>query len=294
VEIAVPAVNEPPIVLSRAGEYADPGGSAVTVFPARSVYVRRNGRAELARREDYRRWRDEAVEQARDEIAQRLAMVVEAPPGSRIRIVTESEVLDEPRFLLSRSSDVFRQRPEHLLTGDALGYLWLHRDVLELDATARELIVQSALRRRATLYLWLGELRPRRNEVKDYLQRALSMKDRDKSDAARSILLVAAMFLDGDAYRELHRALAESSYAHMREAAEALPDPGAARAQLAVEGTSSVDGSPLQELPAARLVAVADELLDGSLVRASRRVPPIGLELLRRAMPYPDGPNEGW
>jgi hypothetical protein len=80
----------------------------------------------------------------------------------------------------------------------------------------------------------------------------------------------------------------------MREAAEALPDPAAARAQLAVERLASVDGRPVAEVPTARLEAVADELLEGSLIKAARRLPPIGLELLRRRSPYPGGPTEQW
>jgi hypothetical protein len=221
-------------------------------------------------------------------------MVVEAPAGSRVRIITEGEVLDEPRFLLSRSADVFRQRPEHLLSGDALAYLWLHRSVLDIDPTARELLVQSAMRKRATLYLWVAELELRSDEARDYLQRALGMRDRDKSDAARSILLLAVVFLDDDHYESLRQGLASSSYTHMREAAEALPDPAAARAQLAVERLASVDGRPVAEVPTARLEAVADELLEGSLIKAARRLPPIGLELLRRRSPYPGGPTEQW
>ncbi len=283
IEIAVPRAPDPPLVLRQAGNYVDGKGRQSALFPAQSVYVRRNTKAEPANREDYRQWREEAVQRARNEILERLTMVVEAPPDARIRVIDEEEVKDEPNFFLSRSADVFSHRPERLLSGQDLAYLWIHRHSLDASDVANELIFQSALRKRATLFLWLAFLDPEADRVGRYLMRALDMRDRDKSDAARSILLVAALYLSDVEYERIRQAMAASSYAHMREQAEALPVKTDAQAVLDAQRRTTAAGQELAELTVDEIKDMAEELLRSSDVGLSRRVPPLGWEYLRRS-----------
>lgn len=283
VEIGVRGVPDPPVVVAQAGTHTDSAGRQQEVFGAQSVFVRRNNRTELARREDHLRWRAEAIDNVRREIRERLTLVVDAPMEAKVRIVTKDEVRDEPSYFLSRSTELFRLQADQLLSSQDLVYLWLHRATLTFDDEASELVVQSALRKRATLYLWLTVLPLATDQIRRFLFRALTMKDRDKSDAARAMLLVSALYLEADDYVKLAAALAQSNYVHMREAVETLPDIEHARAQLKGERLIGRGQEQLVQEPDLGLFAQVDELL-GRGGTPSRRVPSLGLELLCRKL----------
>lgn len=296
VEIVVPAVPDPPVVMARVGNYTDDRKRQRTLFPQHAVYVRRTTRAEPARRADFQRWRRDAVDNTRREILERLAMVVEAPPDSEVRIVAEAEVHDSPSFLLSRSADLFRQGRDRLLSTHDLTYLWRHRGTLVADATARELLIQSALRKRATLYFWLGYLRPEPPEVRNYLYRAPTMSDRDKSDAGTSILLTAALYLDDADYQQLLEILHNSRYRHFRDAAEKYPTPEAAGAAIRDQLAGTFAGVPLTSYTADDLLRIADDLVSGEETGAARQLTQLGLAYLWRHQPelapWPTGPGD--
>ena len=275
--IDIAPAQHPPLVPTRAGSHRSDSGDATVVFAAHGVYVRRGGRTATARRDDFERWRAETVESTRAELLDRLTTVVESPRGARIRVFAEDEVRDEPGFLLSRATDLFRQRPDRLLGGADLGYLWQARHSLRFSPTAVELIVQSALRKRATLLLWLSHLDPTPQQIDTYLWRALDMGDRDKSDAARAMLQVAALYSDGDRYEALRQALAASRYAHMQETASEWP--------TAAEAINSLERHRNRNLSAQSddaLGRMADQMVDRGGPQLNRQLSPIGLELLAR------------
>jgi hypothetical protein len=289
VELHVPAAPEPPVMpnqpgLASDGAAEDGGGTSGAleheVFPAHSVWIRRSGRSRTATREDHRRWRADAVAATRSTILEQLTMVVEAPAGSRIQVLTNTDLLDEPSFLLRRSADLFARRSDRLLSADDLLYLWLHRSRLDLTVgDAPALLVQSALRRRATLFLWLAELELTQDDVRRQLRRALTMNDRDKSDAARSILQVASLHLGSGDYARLRTALAESRYAHMREAAGEWPEAADARATVV-----ALNNARYQRLTGTELETEADTIIRDQPSRAVRALPGIGYALLTRRM----------
>ena len=283
VELGVAGAPEPPVVLATAGTYVDRGGKEQTVFGPHAVYVRNNGRTQIARRADFLRWRSDAVEGVRRQMTERLALVIDAPSDATVRVLAVDEIRDPPSYFLSRSTDLFRLQPDRLLTGQDLVQLWLSRSTLRFDDTASELVVQSALRKWATLYAWLAVLQLSNEQIRRFLFGAVTMKDRDKSDAARAMLLVCALYFDEADYTELVAAVAQSSYAHMREAAEAMPDIAAARSQLASERVvgHKAEGSGRQ--PDHELLARIDELVVAQGA-GSRRLPALGLQLLERKL----------
>lgn len=284
VELGIVGAAEPPVVLASAGTYLDRSDQEQTVFGAYTVYVRHNGRTQLARRPDFVRWRSEAVDEVRRQVYERLALVVEAPQGATVRILTNDEVHDPPSYFLSRSTDLFRLRSDRLLSGQDLVQLWLSRATLRLDDTASELVVQSALRKRATLYPWLAVLPLSDEQIRRFLFGAVTMKDRDKSDAARAMLLVCALYFDEGDYSALAAAVAQSSYAHMREAVEAMPDIDAARRQLGNErAVGRGERAGAGDEPDHELLARIDDLV-AAQGAGSRRLPALGLELLERKL----------
>lgn len=285
VEVTVRGHREPPLVMARGGridESAD-GAADNEIFAANQVVVRRNGRTETARRDDHLRWRHEALADLRRELQERLGLVLEAPAGATVRVMSGGEVLDEPSYFLDRSTDLFRLQPEQLLSSRDLVYLWLHRATLDVDDDAARLVVQSALRKRATLYLWLAVLPVSDEQIRRMLFEAVTMRDRDKSDAARAVLAVCALYFDAETYDALVADLRASGYAHMREATDALPDIDQARIQLDNERLTNSSQAQLVSAPGNELFDQVDQLLarGGS---PPRRVPSFGLELLTRKL----------
>ena len=279
VDVIVPKAANPPLVLCRDGNH---GNGAQLVFHKNAVLVRHNTKVETARRSDYLRWREDQ----RNRILQQFQMVVAAPESAQLRMVDSGEVRDEPSYFLSRSVDLFRQRREKLLDGDDLLYLFVNRDALDLtNSDACELLVQSGLRRRATLFFWLALCSCTAAGVADVLTSALSMSDRDKSDMAGVVPLVAALYLTADEYADLIERMEASSYAHIRQAAVEFSDLRAASRAIDERRAGMVDGRALSDFGDDELLAEASALaVSGGRSRVSRRMPNLGLELLTRRL----------
>lgn len=279
VDVGVPEFPAPPLVLCKDGNHA---GADAPVFRRGAVLVRHNTKVEPARRSDFLRWREEL----RNRILQQFQMVVEAPETAHLRMVADEEVRDEPQYLLSRAVDLFRQRREKLLDGDDLLYLFENRAALDLTAdSVSELLVQSALRRRATLYFWLALVDPSPVEVREILETALEMSDRDKSDMASAIPIVASLYLTEEEYEEIVARMEASSYTHIREAAADFPTLASARAVVDERRESSIEGAALKDLGDDELLVRADDLAsEGNAQKTSRRMPLLGLEFLTRRL----------
>lgn len=279
VEVRVPEHPAPPLVLCKDGNHT---GTDSPVFRKNAVLVRHNTKVELARRADFLRWREEL----RTRILQQFQMVVEAPETSHLRIVADDEVRDEPQYLLSRAVDLFRQRYEKLLDGDDLLYLYENRGALDLSTDyVVDLLVQSALRRRATLFFWLGLVSPSPAKIREILDTALGMSDRDKSDMASAVPLVASLYLTETEFAEVVARMEASRYSHIRDAASTFPSIAIAKAVVDERRAGAVDGTPLSDLGDDELLAAADELAsEGNVQKMSRRMPLLGLEFLARRL----------
>ena len=287
VTIDVPQFESPLLVLGKDGNHG--GGS--TAFRRYSVFVRHNTKAEPARRSDYLQWREDL----RSRILQQFQMVIQAPETAHLRIIGDEEVRDEPNFLLSRAVDLFRQRPEKLLDGDDLLYLFQNRDAIDFSADlVPELLIHSALRRRATLFFWLALSGIDATRVSRILHSALRMSDRDKSDMASAVPLVASLYLNASDYAELTGLMATSSYAHISQAAEKCPTITDARAAVEERRNAAIDQVLLADFGDDQLLGAAEALAEEqNSGRISRRMPNLGLEYLARrlAVPKADGPQ---
>ncbi|MFV0527059.1 MAG: hypothetical protein ACK5RL_21450 [Acidimicrobiales bacterium] len=270
--LVVPPAPEPPLVPT-----VDlPGG-----FPAGTVLVRRDGVTVAATRDDHRRWRADTTAAVHRELSARLQLLVDAPTGARIQVVEAGAVVDEPSFLLARAADLHRVRSDKLLSGEDLSHLWLHRHSLDLTSTdRRELLVLSALRRRMTLWLWLAQLEPDQDEVRRLLRRSLTLDDRDKSDAGRSILEVAAVYLGHGQFDRLRSRLVASGYAHLRKAADEWPDVDTTRRSM----VDRLASGRYQRLTDTELEAEAEAAVRSGEPRLIRRLPGIGFALLERRL----------
>lgn len=274
VTLRVPGAKEPPLVLNKVGNYGDPSR---TVFRERAVLVRRSSKTEPAKRADFLRWNQEL----RETIMERVNLVMDAPAGSHIRVIDEDEVRDEPNFQLSRSTDLFNARPENLLDAQTLLYMFKNREDLTISDESTRLLIQSSLRRKATLFFWLQLLSPTLEQVQSIISQALTMRDRDKSDMSTALPEMASHYLDDAGYHSVINQMRRSPYKHLRDAASDLLsrtdaiDRTAKRTHVRIDGVYPSDMSDLELLVKADELASAGE----SRIRQSRLLPNLGAEL---------------
>jgi len=276
VEVAVPQYPDPPLVICRDGS-----DQSRTIFRKGDVLVRNNTKVEPASRSDYARWRRED----RQRLLESFKTVV-LNPSATVQITDGTERLDPPSYLLSRSVDLFRQRPDKLLDGKDLLYLFANREYLDKRSSdRRRLLMHSALRRQATLWFWLGLMDVEPGEVADVLFEALDMGDRDKSDMSRAIVRVGCLFLTPARYRDLIQAMESSRYAHIRQAAEQFGEIADARASIDKQRRMSIEGRQVSDFSDHELFRHAElEIEGGRRGHISRRLPVLGLEYLLRKM----------
>jgi hypothetical protein len=264
VAIRVERFHQPPLVFTRAGTYQHSSGKQREVFRQHSVVVRRHTKAEVATRGDFRRWRDEAIQQERDDWRARVRMIAELPPGATVIEAGPDLLLDEPASRLRRAVRDYGRNPEKLLTGRELFELFLVRDALAIGDEEFELLVQSGLRRKPTLWFWLAGRKLERAEVVGILERAMGGSDRDKSDAGRAIVEAAALYLDSRRYDRIIGQLGGSHYKHFREAAVAYPTRDKARMALAGQRLQELEGKPLGDWSSEQLARLGDEIVGWS------------------------------
>lgn len=277
IELAVQRYPDPPLVISRTAQ--DKSGKVVLCKG--DVLVRNNTKVERAVRADFVRWRDED----RRRIFEGVETVIRNPT-SVVRIVEACEARDPVSYFMSRSVDIFRQRPDKLLDGSDLLHLFTNRATLELISTdSRRLLLHSALRRRATLYFWLALIEASSEEVAGILKEALDMSDRDKSDMSDAIPLVAHLYLSTVQYRELIKRMSTSRYAHIRKAAERHPTSAKAKATVEKRRSTKIDGQLLSDISDELLLKLADLTIDEySKQQVSKRLTALGLEYLVRQL----------
>jgi hypothetical protein len=261
-----------------------------TLFRRHDVFRRRGTKAERATREDYRSWIAAAVQEENDRWRARVAILESIPAGSTIEVRhPDGATDDDPASVLARAVTSWRTNPAALLSGDELLLLFLARHGLTLDKDRCALLIHSALRRKPTLYFWLAEAAPSATAIKSILLDAVNGTDRDKSDAGRAIIEVAALYLDDADYAEVVSTLAESRYKHFREAAADGADRATPLSRLASYRPVRADGTRCEDYSTEDLPRVAEGLArairTGKQAAASRQLGALGYEYLARRRP---------
>ena len=277
VELTVPQHGDPPLVVSKDGTEG-----SKTFFRKGAVLVRNNTKVELASRSDFVRWKKEDRKQVFDGVKEILLS-----PGATVQIIQGDERVDTASYFLSRSVDLFRRRPDKLLDGTDLLYLFQNRDYLDTASSdGRRLLIHSSLRRQPTLWFWLALLGTGADEVFHIVHEALRMKDRDKSDMSKAVALVGCLFLTPAQYQGLVSEMQTSRYAHIQRAADTYAEPSEAKAAIDKRRQMLVDGRRLSEFNDDELLTRADLEIEGGQPRyISRRLPALGLEYLSRRVP---------
>jgi hypothetical protein len=289
IEIEVPRHPRPPLVFTKSGNFQSSSGRQEFEFRRGDIYIRKGTKAEPVARADVLRWVDEAVEAERERWRSRVAFIAKLPADAELSFVAGSSgPQGEPAAVLARAVPIWKRDQSKLLSAQELATLLVARDSLTPDGDGQELIFQSALRRRATLWHWLVDFSPTAERIRQSLLLAVEGSDRDKSDAGGAIIDVAALMLDRDAYKQVVAALGSSSYAHFKEAAAEGRDRGAVLTRLRDLRERAISGEVIADLSDSELRSrtrdLAAELMrSGRHTSQSRQLNRFGLESIARS-----------
>jgi hypothetical protein len=288
VRVNVHAARQPPIVMAKDGNRQDATGKQVCEFRRGDVYARSGTKAERAVRRHFEGWMDAAVLRERDRWMSRIAVLSGLGPEDAIQPVIAGEPRDEPTALLERAVREWRRDAAKLLIGRDLALLLLTAGGMTFGDDDRSLIVHSALRRKATLWHWLARFAPDNKWVQALLLDAVAGRDRDKSDAGRSIVDVSACVLDDAQHADVIAALRSSTYAHFNEAAAAGAERAAVVDRLREIRAARLRGHDLRSASATFLDNESGRLLqvlvaDGRHTAEVRDLGRLGLEVFARS-----------
>jgi hypothetical protein len=221
VEIRVEGHPAPPVVMVSDGTHGS-GTQQKTLFRRGDVLTRSSTRARLAGPADIARWLEAAERRGEQRILDMVRLYAERPPGYEMHL----DLPDTSVGRLRQAVAAYRDDERRLLDGESLLRLAVDPEVVDLaarDLDVAELVLQSALRKKATLWWWLARIRPEAGWLEAQLRRVLDALDRDVSDSGVALLEVAATACPA-IFDDLRRALASSTkYAHFRAAAAKYP-----------------------------------------------------------------------
>jgi len=251
-----------PVVMRRQGKWSGAAPDDKPLFLKGDIWVRHGSRNERVSQADAKSFIDDAFKRGIDQVLSAAQVVREAGPDSAVGVQTEpSVVIRSPSDLLNLAISKRERNLPHLLAGPELLWLFILRNSYKPTPQQLELIIESALRRPATLYWWLRDPRATPELIKKILFRIPEATDRDKSDAARSAIELAAIYMSDEDIDQLLANLAASRYAHFRSAAMDYQDRGSV-----VEGIrnraerASNKGTKLINMPLGELEILADEV----------------------------------
>jgi hypothetical protein len=261
-----------PAVIGKDGTVAGPGKTQQSVLRRGDLWVRHGSRTERVSQADLRAWTEAAYNRGVERIMSAAQVVREAGPARSIELRTrEGETFRSPSDLLD---DALRRKAlglPYLLSGRELLWGFTRRRSLPLTQDQLELLIESALRRPVTLHWWLLDPRVDGQMVAALLDRLIEAQDRDKSDAAKSAVELAAVYLDKAKRKGLLDRLRSSRYAHFRKAAAGYRGAEHVEAGLRRRARRQApDGRPFEEMTSIELERLADETAARELQAPSR------------------------
>jgi hypothetical protein len=217
---------EIPIVMARAGFWAGANTKVDNaIFREGDIWTRHSSSNQRATYEDMRRWFMQARSKERADVLDRITTLVNLPEGSTIHVLSHSgSPIDSPEKLLQSAMLRREWDSNHLLTGEELLWIFQSRGSIESEESQVAMLIASSLRRSPTLFYWLLLAEPSIQLIEDEILAALDASDRDKSDAKRSLLEVAAIYLSTSSLRKVLAGMRNSKYKHFRDQANAWQD----------------------------------------------------------------------
>lgn len=217
---------ECPIVMSRKGDWPGMDNRRDrSLFLEGDIWIRHNSTTRRITFDALRQWIEDAKHREREAILRRISKVINVPEGAEIQIVTPSNTpIDSAKRLVEYALLRRANNPNYVLGLHDLLYLFCNRESLELNSDELGLVIASALRRSSTLYWWLCKAEISRELVLQEILTCLTSKDRDKSDAGKSIIEMAAIYASDEEAEDIVCRLQDSDYKHFVEAASSWVD----------------------------------------------------------------------
>ncbi len=210
--------SEYPIVMAVEGNWPNMKKAA---FRKGDIWIRHSSKTERVTYEDLREWIERAKQRERERILSHLTMVINAPEGAKVEVITPSGYpIDSPEHLLENAVSRRKRNLSHLLTREELLWVFITRSTLHLTEEMLKILVGSALRRPSTLYWWLLQAEEKPDIILEEALKVFDSSDRDKSDAAKSVVEVVALYADEQTIDAVIERLVKSRYKHLRDAAE--------------------------------------------------------------------------
>ena len=247
-----------PLVMSKDGQFDN---KKDVVFRSGDVLFRHGSKSERATYEDLVHVIDRQADHIRDFLIEQFRNLARVPEGSVVTYLTPSgDALQDPGFYIDLVHAQRQRERSHLLNSKDLLWCYLGEGSFDLNPDRLDLLIRSPLRKTPTLFWWLARTHDA-DLVSNVLLDTLQDQDRDKSDAGRSIVEVAALVLGDSELEKVLDELRSSGYAHFREAVQDWKGRSHARTQF-IERVKSItmDGSPALGLPTAALDAAGREL----------------------------------
>ncbi len=262
VEIIIDAA-EFPIAMSRVGMWKGSiSGKDKPVFIIGDIWTRHSSKNQRIDYEDIRRWILRAKKEEREDFLERITTLVNLPEGANIQVISQSgDPIDSAQKLLANVAQRRERDTSHLLTANDLLWIFQQRESYETKESDLSILIGSSLRRGATLFWWLIQAEDKPQFVIEEVLAALSASDRDKSDAARNIIELAAIFADDIILGEIIDHLRKSRYKHFRDEAKNWNGREEALRKLGDRIVSAThDGRKLLDYSADELESIATEL----------------------------------
>jgi len=260
-----------PMVFSSPGTYSVENGKQKTAFSRGTIYFRHGTKSEPATREDLQKWAQNIRRSTTNELLEHIKTVATLPEGARLQIVSGAgEIVDTPAKLLVSAVRRREQYASHLLTSQEILWIFQQRHQIEITEAGLHLLIGSGLRRSPTLYWWvqLAEREYSTDLVLFEVQSALDASDRDKSDAARNIVEMAAIYADDELLQKIVSHLRSSRYAHFRRVGDAFVSRDNILQKL--QGRifrARYDGTLLLDMLSSEVENIATDIASGMVVR---------------------------
>lgn len=229
------AAAQYPIVMARKGDWKGMDSRKdSSIFLKGDIWTRHSSKTERVHFEDLRQWVERAKQDERERILSRITHLANLPEGTEIQIVPSGQQpIDSPERLLEYAAMRHQYDPSHLLTSSDLVHLFINRNALgSFNETQLRLLISSALRRPPTLFWWIIKVDDNPQLILEEIEKCPDASDRDKSDAARSIIEMATIFAEDEMLDKILAKLQRSRYKHFRDEAEAWQGRAALLVQL--------------------------------------------------------------